>query len=302
MTTINRRNFLAAAGAVAGSAVLSACGGASEETTAEESDQTTDEEVSGGVMDAEKEEEGYDLVTPGTLTAAIVRTNYPFTQWDEDADVYKGFDIDLSKTIASKLGMQIEYIEFDYTDYETRDNGRQDPSQTCDIICSGIMAEALPECPAFSDPYLTTDLRLIVSPYDTPDDTEVTADNYSTLLNMDSSIIGVEKLTTAEQIALEMFPNARLKDPADAFAVSNFVQAGACDAGIITGVACKYLTDDGYGDGDTYREVATVSSGDSYVIGFAREDTNLMADINDAIADLKADGTIDELASTWGIA
>lgn len=299
MTTINRRNFLAAAGAVAGSAVLSACGGAPEEAPAEETDQTADEEASGGVMDAEKEEEGYDLVTPGTLTAAIVKDRYPFTRWDDDADEYKGFDIDLSKTIASKLGMQIEYIEFDYTDYETWDNGGQDPSQTCDIICSGIMAEALPECPAFSDPYLTTDLRLIVS----PQDTEVTADNYSTLLNMDSSKIGVEELTTAEQIALEMFPNARINYPAaDAVAVSSNVQVSICDAGIITGVACKYLTDDGYGDGNTYREVATVSSGDSYVIGFAREDTNLMADINDAIADLKADGTIDELASTWGIA
>ncbi len=228
----------------------------------------------------------YTLIKEGTLTVATSPDFPPFENLD--GDEYVGFDIELAKAIAEKLGLECEFttIQFDGIVPAIQSGGQ------ADVGISGITVD--PERAKsvdFTNPYYIADQSVAVMK-----GSKITSDNVDEDLNVKGMTIAVQSGTTGETFAQETFPNATVQpygNATDAFAA---MQAGQADAVCMDKAVVEKMLADAYSDAEVVKNAAT---GEEYAVAVSQDNEALTAAINDAIAALQEDGTIDELTSKW---
>lgn len=259
-----------ACGALAASLSLFGCSSGGNS-----SDQTTDE----GSGD-------YTLVSDGTLTIATSPDFPPFENLE--GDEYVGFDIDLGKAIAKELGLECEFttIQFDGIVPAIQAGGQ------ADVGISGITVDPeRAQSVDFSDPYYIADQSVAVMKGGS-----VTADNAKDALNAEGMIIAVQSGTTGETFAQENFPNATVQpynNATDCFAA---MQAGQANAVCMDMAVVDQMLSDAYTNAEV---VLTEATGEEYAVAVSKENPELLAAINEAIATLQENGTIDDLTAQW---
>lgn len=275
MKSMTRRNFLTVAGAVAGTAALAGCGGEQAENTDQPADDTAEETEDGGL----------GLLTEGSLTFAV-SPDYPPFENLEDGE-YVGLDMDLGRAIAEKLGLECVYtnLDFDGIVPAIAAGGQADAG------LSGIsITPDREEQVNFSEPYYIDNQAVAVP----SSSTDVTEDNAAEVLNTAEMTIAVQSGSTGADFAAENFPNAeQLAFPlfTDAFAA---VAAGQANAVCGNLAVVEQMLAGAYTD---LHVVLTSATGEEYAIAVNKDNAELLNAINDAIAELKEDGTIDELIS-----
>ena len=275
MKSMTRRNFLTVAGAVAGTAALAGCGGEQAENTDQPTDDTAEETEDGGL----------GLLTEGSLTFAV-SPDYPPFENLEDGE-YVGLDMDLGRAIAEKLGLECVYtnLDFDGIVPAIAAGGQADAG------LSGIsITPDREEQVNFSEPYYIDNQAVAVP----SSSTDVTEDNAAEVLNTAEMTIAVQSGSTGADFAAENFPNAeQLAFPlfTDAFAA---VAAGQANAVCGNLAVVEQMLAGAYTD---LHVVLTSATGEEYAIAVNKDNAELLNAINDAIAALKEDGTIDELIS-----
>lgn len=275
MKSMTRRNFLTVAGAVAGTAALAGCGGEQAENTDQPADDTAEETEDGGL----------GLLTEGSLTFAV-SPDYPPFENLEDGE-YVGLDMDLGRAIAEKLGLECVYtnLDFDGIVPAIAAGGQADAG------LSGIsITPDREEQVNFSEPYYIDNQAVAVP----SSSTDVTEDNAAEVLNTAEMTIAVQSGSTGADFAAENFPNAeQLAFPlfTDAFAA---VAAGQANAVCGNLAVVEQMLAGAYTD---LHVVLTSATGEEYAIAVNKDNAELLNAINDAIAALKEDGTIDELIS-----
>lgn len=275
MKSMTRRNFLTVAGAVAGTAALAGCGGEQAENTDQPADDTAEETEDGGL----------GLLTEGSLTFAV-SPDYPPFENLEDGE-YVGLDMDLGRAIAEKLGLECVYtnLDFDGIVPAIAAGGQADAG------LSGIsITPDREEQVNFSEPYYIDNQAVAVP----SSSTDVTEDNAAEVLNTAEMTIAVQSGSTGADFAAENFPNAeQLAFPlfTDAFAA---VAAGQANAVCGNLAVVEQMLAGAYTD---LHVVLTSATGEKYAIAVNKDNAELLNAINDVIAELKEDGTIDELIS-----
>lgn len=275
---MDRRQLLALA-AAAGSVALAGCS----------SDSSSDEGSATSSTDDATEEASYTLVADGYLTVGTSAEYEPF-EYMEDGE-YKGFDLDMITIIAENLGLTVEFVN---TDFDALITGVAAGTQyDCAIGAITITTERL-ETVDFSDAYYTDDLSVVTL----IDNADITADNYTDVLGAEGAIISVQSGSTAEDYAQENFPSATLssyKNATDCFAE---LQAGGADA-LITNKAVAYqMVASAY---DNCQVIKNISTGEEYGIAISQDNPGLTEAINEQLAALTEDGTIDELMAEYNI-
>lgn len=275
MKSMTRRNFLTVAGAVAGTAALAGCGGEQAENADQPADDTAEETEDGGL----------GLLTEGSLTFAV-SPDYPPFENLEDGE-YVGLDMDLGRAIAEKLGLECVYtnLDFDGIVPAIAAGGQADAG------LSGIsITPDREEQVNFSEPYYIDNQAVAVP----SSSTDVTEDNAAEVLNTAEMTIAVQSGSTGADFAAENFPNAeQLAFPlfTDAFAA---VAAGQANAVCGNLAVVEQMLAGAYTD---LHVVLTSATGEEYAIAVNKDNAELLNAINDAIAALKEEGTIDELIS-----
>ena len=229
------------------------------------------------------------LVTDGTLTIGTSAEYEPF-EYMEDGE-YKGFDLELAQAIADDLGLElkIENVDFDTIVPGVASGTKYD---------MGIAAiTATPEREkevGFTDSYYMDDQAIVTM----ADNTEITGDNYADALNAEGMKIAVQSGSTAEAFAKENFPNAELvpfKNAPDCFAAVQSSQANA----LVTNrsVAARLVATSCSNE----QVIKQISTGEEYAIAVNKDNTALLDALNDSIAKLTEDGTVDELMTKYNI-
>ncbi len=279
MRTIDRRDFLAAAGALAGSLALAGCD--SSDTTEDTTDGTEDT-----IDDAATDDSDLGLVTEGSLTFAT-SPDYPPFENLEDGE-YVGLDMDLGRAIAEYLGLECVYtnIDFDGIIAAIEAGGQADAG------LSGIsITPERQEQIDFTDAYYIDNQAVAVL----ADNTEITEDNAAEVLNSAEVTIAVQSGSTGADFSAENFPNAtQLSFPqfTDAFAA---VSAGQADAVCGNSAVVEQMLSGAYTD---QHVVLTSATGEEYAIAVSKDNPTLLEALNEAIAALQEDGTIDDLIAT----
>lgn len=229
------------------------------------------------------------LVTDGTLTIGTSAEYEPF-EYMEDGE-YKGFDLELAQAIADDLGLElkIENVDFDTIVPGVASGTKYD---------MGIAAiTATPEREkevGFTDSYYMDDQAIVTM----ADNTEITGDNYADALNAEGVKIAVQSGSTAEAFAKENFPNAELvpfKNATDCFAA---VQSSQANALVTNRSVAAQLVATSFSNEQVIKRIST---GEEYAIAVNKDNTALLDALNDSIAKLTEDGTVDELMTKYNI-
>ncbi|MBM6867794.1 ABC transporter substrate-binding protein [Collinsella tanakaei] len=272
---ITRRQFIPLAATTAAALFgLAGCGNDASTGAGSAADAGSAEPSSDGEL---------TLLEDGKLTFAT-SPDYPPFENLEDGE-YVGLDMDLGRAIAEYLGLECVYtnIDFDGIIPAIVAGGQADAG------LSGISITPEREDQIdFSDPYYVDNQAVAVM----STNTEITEDNAAEILNTPEVTIAVQSGSTGADFAAENFPNAeQLPFPlfTDAFAA---VSAGQADAVCGNSAVVQQMLNGAYTD---QHVVMTSATGEEYAIAVSKDNPELLDKINEAIAALTEDGTIDEL-------
>lgn len=219
----------------------------------------------------------------GTITFATSPDYPPFENLVDGE--YVGLDMDLGRAIAEELGMTCEYtnIDFDGIIPAIVAGGQADAG------LSGIsVTPEREEEVNFSTPYYVDNQAVAVL----NTNTALTEENAAEALNSADITIAVQSGSTGADFAGENFPNAEIvtfPNFTDAFAA---VQAGQADAVCGNLAVVDQMLSGAYTDQHT---ILTSATGEEYAIAVSKDNPELLDAINEAIATLDENGTLDEL-------
>lgn len=284
---MRRTTYRLAAVAAAAALSLSACGDAAGEpaetadTEAGGADQADDDAApdnGGGTGEAAAGGE-YDSFTIG------IKYDQPGLGLME-GDTPSGFDVDVAKAVAEKLGVSedsITWMEAPTPQRETLlESGQVDM-----IFATYSITDERKQRVQFAGPYLVAGQDLLVRADDDtingPDDLE------------GKNLCSVAGSTPAERVS-ENYPGVELQE---------YDTYSLCVEALASGAVDALTTDDtilaGYASQDTwsgqFRVVGQPFSEELYGVGIPQDDTELCQQVNDALTELYDDGSMDTIIS-----
>ena len=272
MNHLNRRDFLKTAAILSGLA-LSGCGG-SNNGGAGETEAPADDAAAAD----------YTLVKEGTLIVASDLDYMPLDYY-EDGEA-KGFDVDLSKEIAARLGLTCEYLppqDFDSIIPMIKQGGKADIGNSAFTIRDDRAKEI-----DFTDPYLDSNLGITVR-----SDSEAKTEE---ALNNPNITIAVQSGTTGEFWARENLPNAQIVPLTQPTVCMTGVSTGQYDAFCADLPVIGHQCEVSFTDCEVCVEIPT---GEQYGIVVSKDNPGLTEAINNALAGIIEDGTMASLKSKW---
>ncbi len=225
----------------------------------------------------------YTLVEEGKLTVAASLDFPPFENLvDGQAE---GFEVDLMTAIAEKLGLEINYLptmKFDTIIPAIAAGG------TADVGVSGFtITPEREEEVDFTTPICDTNQCIVV-----PAGSDITGS-----ADLSGKRIGGQSGTTGIDWANENVPDAAEVVTFDEYtAVFAALQSGQVEAVVLDKPVADYYVSTAYNDCEVVEEIPT---GEQYGIAVSKDNPNLTAAINEAIAELQEDGTFAELEEKW---
>ena len=224
----------------------------------------------------------------GTL---VMATNAEFPPYESIADgEVVGFDVDMMRAVCDKLGYELKIENIDFDSIITSVN-----SGKADVGVAGMtVTEDRLENVDFSDPYTTSTQVIIVRE---ESNTEEAADGIvviNDVADLDGKTIGVQLGTTGDIYASDIKDATIERYKRGAEAVMALTQ-GKVDAVIIDNQPAKVFVEKNEGL-VILEEEFTI---EEYAIAIKKGNTELLEAINGALAELKADGTLDEITAKW---
>ena len=239
---------------------------ATEEATAEE---TVESEVA-----AVKEK--------GVLVVGI--TDFaPMDYKDENGD-WIGFDADMAKGFAEKLGVEVEFVEIDWDNKILELDGK-----TIDCVWNGMTLTAEVKAAMDCSNAYCNNAQIVIVPADK-------AADYQTVESLEGLAFAAEAGSAGEaaivELGLECTP---VKAQSDALME---VAAGTSDAAVIDSLMAAAMVGEGTGYADLTYTVGLTT--EEYGVGF-RQGSDLVAELNAYFAEAYAAGTMQECAATYGV-
>ncbi|MDQ0990178.1 transporter substrate-binding domain-containing protein [Streptomyces sp. V3I7] len=269
MTTLlgRRARILAAVTAAAGLALVAGCsssdsGGGASKTAA------------GGVQ----------LAKPGQLTTC---THLPYPPFQSVIDgKVQGFDVSLVDLVAKNLGVKQQILDTPFENFKT---GAFLNSGQCDIAAAGMtITEERKKNVDFSDPYFEATQAVLVNK-------KAGIDSLADV-KAKGKKLGAQAQTTGED-----YVKSKGYDPISfhsSDAVLNGLRTGQVQAVVIDyPVVQGWLKDKA--NADAFKVVDNLKTGEQYGFTVKKGNTKLLAAVNKAIKDAKADGTYKKLYEKW---
>lgn len=226
------------------------------------------------------------LITTGTLTVCTDSPYEPFEFEDPDSPSgYAGFDIDLLQEVADRLDLDMVVTN---TGFDPIQSGAAMNSDQCDIAAAAMtITPERAENINFTDSYFDADQSLLV-----PDGSDIT-----TLDDLAGMTIGVQSNTTGQSYAEDNAPDdttiVDFESPADLFI--------ALDSGTIDAILQdKPVNENRANRDDSVTVVEVYETGERYGFG-ARNDgkDTLVSEVNRLLAEMRDDGTYDEILDRY---
>ncbi|WP_319559432.1 amino acid ABC transporter substrate-binding protein [Marispirochaeta sp.] len=212
--------------------------------------------------------------------------SFPPMGFRDESNEIVGFDIDLAKEAASRLGVDVEFKPVDWDGVILSLN-----KGDIDLVWNGMtITESRQEKINFSKPYL--DNRQIVI---------LQADSgISTKADLAGKVVGLQMGSSAE-VALnnDAATAASLKEVKK---YSNNVEAlldlaaGRSDAVVVDEIVGRYYIAKKTG---IYEVMADDFGAETYGVGIRKSDTRLKAELDRVLDEMKADGTADKISRDW---
>lgn len=257
-------------------AMLTACGGGNSNTTA--STGSAAPATSAATSEAGADE-GYKLVKEGTLTMAT-NAQFPPYEYYDGQDII-GIDADIAKAIADKLGLElkIEDMEFDSIITSVQ-NGKADLGLAGMTVTPDRQKNV-----DFSDSYANGVQSVIVK-----EDSDITK-----IDDLQGKKIGVQLSTTGDLYAAEKYGKDAVQQYNKGSDAVMALTQGQVDAVIIDNEPAKSFVEANTGLKILDAEFAN----EDYAACISKDNAGLTKAVNKALAELKADGTLQKIVDKY---
>ncbi len=210
--------------------------------------------------------------------------NYPPFEFIKDTKIV-GFDIDMMRDIAKKIGVKFEFINMSFDGLIPAIKGGK-----IDIIASGMSAtDARRKSIDFSDSYYNTENLFLKQKKD---------DTINKKEDLEGKKVGVQ-LGTVQEMAAKKIKGVEAVPAEDMVSAIMYLKSGKVNA---------VLTDSSVGYGYLKKNEDLVSffsepdGSEGFSIAFDKDQhPELIKKINKAISDMKADGTYEKLLKTYDL-
>ncbi|GAB2885017.1 glutamine ABC transporter substrate-binding protein GlnH [Streptomyces deserti] len=227
---------------------------------------------------------GVELVKAGQLTTC---THLPYPPFQSEIDgKVQGFDVSLIDLVAADLGVKQQILDTPFENFKT---GAFLNSGECDLAAAGMtITEERKKNVDFSDPYFNATQALLV---DKNSGVGSLAD-----VKAKGVKLGAQAQTTGEDHAKKQGFDPVSFESSDA--VLNGLRTGQVKAVVIDyPVVQGWLKDKA--NADAFEVADNIDTGEQYGFTVKKGNTKLLAAINKALADARADGTYKKLYERW---
>jgi polar amino acid transport system substrate-binding protein len=227
---------------------------------------------------------GVELVKAGQLTTC---THLPYPPFQSEIDgKVQGFDVSLIDLVAENLGVKQVIVDTPFENFKT---GAFLNSEQCDLAAAGMtITEERKKNVDFSDPYFDATQGVLV-------------DKKSGITSLADVKAKGKKLGAQAQTTGEDYAKKQGFDPVS-FESSDAVLSGL-RSGQVQAVIIDYPVVQGWlkdkANADAFEVADNINTGEQYGFTVKKGNAKLVAAINKALADAKADGTYKKLYEKW---
>ena len=259
---------------------LAACGGAKTETTAAETTAEKKEETTtAGTTAAETAE-----AAGGTLIVGFDQ-DFPPMGFVGDNGEYPGFDLDLAKEVASRLGLEYKAqpIAWDSKDMELE-------SGNIDCIWNGFTITGREDDYTWTTPYMANKQVFVVA---NDSDIKSQADLAGKVVEVQADSSAEAALKENQDLANTFGQLLTTPDYNTAFMD---LEQGAVDAVAMDVIVAGYQIKQRNAD---FKILDDSLSEEEYGIGFKKGNTELRDKVQGALEEMAADGTLAKISDEW---
>lgn len=223
------------------------------------------------------------LVEDGKLTVIGSLDFPPFENLEAGGTEAEGFEVDLVKAVAEQMGLDVEFThqKFDSIIPQISAGGK------ADIGVSGFtVTEDRKKEIDFTDVVIDSNQGVVVNP----------DSGYTSVDDLAGKTIATQSGTTGYDWAVENIPGANVKPYDEMTAVFSALQSNQADAIVADLPVVQYYVTNAYPEMSIIEKIAT---GEQYAFVVSKENPQLTAAINEALAQIHADGTYDEIYKKW---
>ncbi len=211
--------------------------------------------------------------------------NFPPMGFRDQNNQLVGFDIDLAREAAKRLGTEVEFKPIDWNAKEAELNGKR-----VDALWNGLtITDKRKEQIAFTTPYLEN-RQIVVVTGKSP---------IKSKSELAGKVVGVQEGSSAVE-ALEKDPVGKsvkeLKKFGDNVAVLLDVSAGRLDALVVDEVVGRYYLAKRPGE---YQVLDEHFGTEEYGVGVRKDDKVLLGKLQNALEEMKKDGSAGRISTTW---
>lgn len=260
---------------------LAACGEAESEPSEAPASEAPASEAPAEESAAAESDLAY-VQEKGTLIVGI--TEFEPMDYQDESGEWIGFDADLAKAFAESLGVDVVFQVIDWDNKVMELDGK-----AIDVVWNGMtLTDEVLSAMECSNAYCNNAQVVILPAAD--------AESYPDAASMADLQFAVESGSAGEDMAIENgFNYTPVVDQATAVLE---VSSGTCQAAIIDSLMAAAMV----GEGTSYADLTyTINlNSEEYGVGF-RKGSDLAAALNDFFAASWADGTMQDLADTYGV-
>jgi len=216
-------------------------------------------------------------------TEIVMGTNAAFPPYEfvNDDGSFGGIDVEIAQAIADKLGYTLVIKDMEFDSLIAAVSGG-----SVDFVMAGLtVTDERKESVNFSETYAQGVQVIIV-----PEGSDIKSAD-----DLDGAKIGVQTGTTGDIYCTGDFGQENVKQYRYAAEAINALLNGQVDCVVIDNEPAKNFVSTN--EGLTILDTAYTE--EDYAAAFAKENTALQSDFNATLAELQADGTIDEIISKY---
>lgn len=214
--------------------------------------------------------------------------SFPPMGFRNDANEIVGFDIDLGKAVAEKLGVELVLQPVEWTAKE-----QELTTKSIDCIWNGFsITDERREQLTLSIPYMENTIAIVV----------VKDSGIKNKVDMAGKRLAVQGGSSAEE-ALNTDANKEFRESLaevngsfkDYVTALMDLETGNSDAVLMDSVVAEYMIN----TGKNFEVLDDNLVAEEYAIGFRKGDEKLAEAVNKALRELNADGTVAEISDKW---
>jgi len=236
-----------------------------------------------------KTEPAADASAPAAAAKAIViglDDNFPPMGFRDEKGELTGFDIDLAREAGKRLGLEVSFKPIDWSAKESELN-----SKRIDVLWNGLtITEERKANILFTAPYIQNH-QIVVVTEKSP--IKAKAELAGKIVGVQDGSSAVDAIQKDEATAKSI---KEIKKFGDNVTALMDLSTGRLDAIVVDEIVGRYYTSKKPGE---YRILEENFGTEDYGVGTRKDDTELMAKLDQTLAAMKADGSAAAISTKW---